>query len=244
MDKSRILSRRNYGSIPHLHGSRLGDHDKYLHEGQDAIIRKGGRDKHDKLYVSLKLDGTNVGVVKKEGRLHALQRKGYDCASSPYKMHHEFDSWVRERDNLFQDLLSEGERVAGEWLWQASGIRYGIKGDPFFAFDIFRSDNKRLPWLEMVERVEGAGLRVPEWRQLPNLEGENDIASILKKLTGASNAITPIDEGHEGIVARIERKGVFDFMGKWVRADFEPGKYLPGVSKDEGAVDVLNVVLR
>lgn len=30
----------------------------------------------------------------------------------------------------------------------------------------------------------------------------------------------------EGLVYRCERKGEFDFMAKWVRPDFIPGKYL------------------
>ena len=34
----------------------------------------------------------------------------------------------------------------------------------------------------------------------------------------------------EGVVYRVERKGRFDFMAKWVRPDKVDGKYLPDVS--------------
>ncbi len=239
----KLIPNRNYGSIAHLQGSKLGDHDKYLHEGQDDIIRRGGRDRHDAIYASLKLDGTNVGVVLIDGQPRALQRKGYDCASSPYRMHHAFDEWVRTQHERFVGLLDEGERVVGEWLWQASGIHYEVRGAPFFAFDLFTSDNQRLPWRETVARVEAAGLRVPAWEQLPGLRGDNDIPAVLQRLTAAFTALRPLDTAHEGLVVRVERKAVFDYMGKWVRPDFEPGKYLPGVGLDREAEEVLNRVV-
>jgi hypothetical protein len=37
----------------------------------------------------------------------------------------------------------------------------------------------------------------------------------------------------EGAVWRIERKGEFDFIAKWVRSDKIDGKYLPEISKGE-----------
>ena len=242
MPPEKVIPRRNYGSVPHLLGSRLGAHDKYLDPGQDAIVRRGGRDRHDRPYASLKLDGTNVGVVLLDGRPRALQRKGYDCASSPYRMHHAFDAWVRDHAGRFAGLLAEGERVAGEWLWQASGIRYEVSGAPFFAFDVFAADNTRLPWEAMVGRVEAAGLRVPAWERLPDLAGEGAAGALLTRLADRLPAVRPLDAEHEGVVVRVERRGAFDFMGKWVRADFEPGRYLPGLTDDSPAEEILNVV--
>ncbi len=243
MRPHKVIPRRNYGSIPHLHGSKLGEHDRYLQEGQNAIIHKGGRDKHDELYVSLKLDGTNVGVVLLDGKPQALQRKGYNCISSPYRMHHEFDAWVQAYARRFTILLEEGERVAGEWVWQTSGIHYAVSGDPFFPFDIFRADNTRLPWKDMVARTESIGLRPPAWEQLPHLTGTNNVLQVHQRLSDAFPAVRPLEGTHEGIVARIERRECFDFMGKWVRPDFEPGKYLPGLNDDSPTEDLINKLL-
>ncbi len=244
MSRPRPLAHRNYGSIPHLQGSKLGAHDKFLHEGQDAIVRRGGRDRHDRVYASLKLDGTNVGVFKQDGRLLALQRKGYDCASSPYRMHHEFDAFVHERYARFDALLAEGERVVGEWLWQASGIHYVLRGEPFLAFDLFTPENERLPWERIVERVEGAGFWVPAWRPVATLTGEGAEAALLSALSAEFDAVRPVEPAvrHEGIVVRVERKGRVDFMGKWVRSDFEPGVYLPGLQEDSPRTELLNLV--
>ncbi len=242
MSRPRPLAHRNYGSIPHLQGSKLGAHDKYLHEGQDAIVRRGGRDRHDRVYASLKPDGTNVGVVKQDGRLLALQRKGYDCASSPYRMHHEFDAFVYTQYPRFDALLAEGERVVGEWLWQASGIYDAVQGEPFFAFDLCTPVNERLPWEQIVERGEGSGFRVPAWRPIAALTGEGSEATLLTALSAEFDAVRPVEPGvrHEGIVVRVERKGRVDFMGKWVRSDFEPGVFLPGLREDSPRTALVN----
>lgn len=225
-DRNKIIPGRNYGSIPHLSDSKLGKHDKYIHEGQERIIREGGRDKHDVVIVSLKLDGTNVGVVKKDGQLVTLQRKGYDCASSPYRQHHEFDKWVHENYAAFDSLLSEGERVVGEWMWQASGIKYKIQGPPFFAFDLFRADGNRAAWSELVLAVDNTPFTTPIHFVYSR--------AVLMKVNDYSRSnfppAQPLDGlRHEGWIYRVERKGKFDFMAKWVRPDFEPGKYLPGL---------------
>lgn len=241
MKPEKLLPGRNYGSVPHLLGSKLGEHDNYLHEGQDAIIRRGGRDRHDRLYVTVKLDGTNVGILKKDGRLHSLQRKGYACTSSPYEMHHEFDRWVQSREDRFMEMLAEGERLVGEWLWQASGIRYAISGEPFAAFDLFPPEGPRLSWPDTLARCLAHNVQTPLAYPTDKLTDE-DIAAAMDYFSGPAGPVEPIGEAHEGLVARIERKGVYDFMAKWVRADFVPGKYLPGVRGNTDGDVVLNVL--
>jgi len=57
---NKPLGRKSYGSIPHLPGSRLGPGDYHAHEGQARIATEKARDKHDKIYVQEKLDGSNV----------------------------------------------------------------------------------------------------------------------------------------------------------------------------------------
>ena len=54
------LNRKNYGSIPHLLGSKLGATDKYVHEGQHRIMTEKTRDKHDYVIVTEKYDGANI----------------------------------------------------------------------------------------------------------------------------------------------------------------------------------------
>lgn len=242
--RKKVIQGRNYGSIPHLLNSKLGKHDKFLHEGQDAIIRSGGRDKHDIVIVSLKLDGTNVGVVKQNGNLVSLQRKGYDCASSPYRQHHQFDKWVHDNWTRFDALLSEGERVVGEWMWQASGIHYKIKGDPFYAFDIFLTDGNREQWSETVLRCADVGIECPPSesfdRSDPNYSASHlmDVCNAQPIQTPQSGRVNPV--AHEGLVYRVERKGKFDFMAKWVRPDFEAGKFLPGLNENSPKEITLN----
>lgn len=58
------IGRKNYGSIPHLHNSKLGEGDYYIGEGQERILTLKARDKHDNILVFEKYDGSNVGVAK------------------------------------------------------------------------------------------------------------------------------------------------------------------------------------
>ena len=228
----KVISGRNYGSIPHLLDSKLGFHDRYLDPGQDRIIRRGGRDRHDVVTASLKLDGTNVGVVKLGGQLTAIQRKGYACASSPYRQHHEFDGWMHEHYARFDSLLREGERVVGEWLWQASGIRYRIEGAPFVAFDFFDAVGERLTSADFADRLTAAGFDLPPYVQYRKGNTPELGQALLERL-GARSRITPVGESHEGLVFRVERRGAFDYMGKWVRADFEAGRWLPSLGEEQ-----------
>ena len=120
------IGRKNYGSIPHLHNSKLGQGDYYIGEGQEKILTQKKRDRHDHILVFEKYDGSNVGVAKFENKIFALTRAGYDANTSPFTQHHLFANWVKKREQLFAELLDNGERIAGEWLTQAHGLVYKI----------------------------------------------------------------------------------------------------------------------
>lgn len=117
------LNRKNYGSIPHLSNSKLGEKDYYICEGQERILTVQPRDKNDIIIVTEKYDGSNVGVCKVDGNVYALTRSGYEARTSPYKQHHLFADWVENNLVGLSLLLKEGERICGEWMAQAHGLR-------------------------------------------------------------------------------------------------------------------------
>lgn len=236
MKPNKPLGIKNYGSIPHLPGSKLGKHDSYIHDGQARIMTEKFRDKYDYLIVTEKYDGTNVGVAKKNGQIIAIQRKGYDCKSSPYYPHKVFSEYVRERNLFFEKILNEGERIVGEWLYEASGIHYKINGSPFVAFDLFDINNKRYSYFDLLKRLGMNGVSVARLiHKGAPMKVDGLIQSLYKGTFSTLDGQKP-----EGLVFRIERKGVFDFMAKWVRPDFVPGRYLAGIGMPEGSGGIKN----
>lgn len=225
MATKKPLAVKNYGSIPHLSGSKLGPRDYVITEGQEKILTVKTRDRHDEVLVFEKYDGSNVGVAKKNGEIFALTRSGYPASTSPFPHHHEFDKWVRQRSDQFNNILGEGERVVGEWLYQAHGLIYKITADdPIVFFDYFGANNKRCPYDDLVS------LGLP----LPRLLYRGDAVSV-ETLKPTLNLKTPSicpNELPEGMVYRVERKGKVDFLAKWVRVDFTPGKYIINVDPD------------
>ena len=55
---NKTLGRKAYGSIGHLPNSRVGPKDHHVHEGQARICTVKARDKHDRVIVQEKLDGS------------------------------------------------------------------------------------------------------------------------------------------------------------------------------------------
>lgn len=233
---------KNYGSIAHLPGSRMGPGDHHCHEGQERICLTQKRDKHDTIIVLEKLDGSNVGVIKHQGKILALTRAGYLAHTSPYAQHHRFGEWVARNESRFDAVLSEGERIVGEWLYQAHGTRYVLPHEPFVAFDIM-TGMKRLPWSDLVPRLYGL-FTLPHCVQIGDPMSIEDVMRALGE-RGQHGAIDPI----EGAVWRVERdelidprKGgerrrVVDFLAKYVRPDKADGCYLESVT---GGAPVLN----
>lgn len=212
------LGMKSYGSIGHLPGSRLGPGDHRINPGQARICCEKPRDRHDRVIVTEKLDGSNVSVAKIGSEIIPLVRAGYRATSSPFEQHHLFAAWARARWSVFDAVLRDGERICGEWLALAHGTRYDLAGrSPFVAFDLMRGAD-RAPWDELVERLQDvAGLEIDVAPVLS--DGAPISMDAVRTLLGERGHYGALDPA-EGFVYRVERRGAYDFMGKWVK----PGK--------------------
>ncbi len=213
---------KNYGSIGHLPGSRMGPGDHKMQDGQAKILIEKPRDCHDLIIVQEKLDGANVGIIRHEGRLIGLTRKGHRAIDSPLEQFQMFQRFIEQNGHYF-DFIEEGERLVGEWLAMAHGTRYHVDF-PFVAFDLMKGED-RLCYLDFRCKV---GSLIPK-AALLHMGGPISIKQIMKKLDfrptpehyGFHGALEPV----EGAVWRCERKGKVELLGKYVRADKEDGKY-------------------
>jgi hypothetical protein len=234
---TKPLNIKNYGSIPHLPKSRMGPADKHCPKGQARIATKKARDSNDEIFVQEKLDGSNVGIAKKNGKIFAISRAGYTADSSPYEQHHFFGRWVRDNYMRFDELLREGERLAGEWLAQAHGTRYNLTHEPFVGFDLLVG-HERTPYDDFINRLSEFDVVIP------NLIHRGDpisVSEVMKEM-GTNGFHGALDEP-EGAVWRVERdkatgkkgekKRVVDFLVKYVRPEKEDGKYFPQISGKE-----------
>lgn len=231
------LGKKSYGSIPHLIGSKLGPGDHHCHDGQHRIATEKTRDKYDSVVVQEKYDGSNVAVCKINGQILSLVRRGYAADSSPFKQHHVFANWVRANEAMFNSVLHNGDRLCGEWIFQAHGLIYDIQHPfaPFVAFDYFAKD-ERVVYSDFVAKVRGFDILTP---RVIFSGGAFPIQSALPTLNAQhDHPVKVVGENPEGLIYRVERKGKVDFLAKYVRADFEPGAYFPEVS---GNGEVFNV---
>lgn len=213
------LGRKTYGSIGHLPGSRLGPGDHAVTEGQARIVTEKVRDKHDRVIVTEKLDGSCCGVARVDGEVVALGRKGYLAETSRFEMHQRFAAWVKAREDWFMNL-AEGERVVGEWLAQAHGTVYRTLPSPFVVFDIMRG-TERAPWDQVESRC------TDELPHVPVLADGGPISIPDAMVLAARSNFGEPDGGAEGVVYRVERKGKVDYLAKYVRPDKVDGRYLP-----------------
>lgn len=222
--RTKPLPHKAYGSIGHLPNSRMGPADHHVPEGQAKIATERTRSRHDRVIVTEKLDGSCTAIARINGALVALGRAGWLAQSSPYEQHQLFAAWVRANEGRFE-FMGEGERYVGEWLAQAHGTRYQLEGrQPWVMFDVM-VQTKRKPWDVVRERARFAGLSTPHVIMDGPPTSVEQALDILGP-TGAYGALDPV----EGAVWRIERRGEFDFMAKYVRPDKVDGAYLPEVS--------------
>ena len=218
--KYKPLGFKSYGSIGHLSKSRMGPSESKVPQGQEIIATQKLRDKKDIVIVQEKLDGSNVGVALKDGKIYALGRAGYEAKTSPYPMHHAFHDWVYENEERFRSILKNGQRVCGEWLLQPHGTIYELNHEPFVAFDIFDAENMRFNFDAFQKTLDNKFVTPYLVSLGPPVSVEHALESLGEfGRHGATEAI-------EGAVWRVERNGQVDFLCKYVRPDKIDGKYL------------------
>lgn len=221
--RTKPLSRKAYGSIGHLPCSRMGPGDHAVPPGMGRIVTVRARDKHDRVIVQEKLDGSCVAVALLEGMLHPLGRAGWPAVSSRFEQHRHFHNWVMLHADRFRGVLRQGERLVGEWLMQAHGTRYNLAGrEPFVAFDILRGE-EREPFDAFTSRVADTFATPTVLATSPT--SVESAMSLLGEF-GRFGALDPV----EGVVYRCERKGAVEFLAKYVRPDKADGVYLPEIS--------------
>ncbi len=218
------LGGKAYGSIPHLPNSRMGPADHHCHPGQEAICTAKARDRHDRIIVTEKLDGACMAVAKIAGRIVPITRAGYHAEDGAYDHLRAFAPWVEANEARFQSVLIDGQRLAGEWLYLAHGTAYDLQHEPFVVFDLIEG-NRRLPFDTMLAATRRAGFVTAH---LIHDGGPIGVAAALERLGphGRHGATETV----EGAVWRVERRGQFDFIAKFVRPDKIDGKYLPNIS--------------
>ena len=221
------LGFKNYGSIGHLPCSRMGPGDHAVPQGMADIATMKTRDKHDRVWVTEKLDGSNVGVAVINGEVIALGRAGYLAKTSKYEQHQLFAEWVQKNEHRFRVLLGDGTRCVGEWLAQAHGTRYELKHEPFVIFDLMLGQ-KRFPWEQAQFSIGISGFIHPH---LLN-DGQHPM-SVEDAIGKAERDNAHGADGIEGAVWRVERKGEFDFMAKYVKPWKVDGALLPEMSNGD-----------
>jgi len=217
------LGGKAYGHIGHLPCSRMGAGDHHVHEGQAKICTEQVRDRFDVVVVQEKLDGSCCSVARlDDGSIVPLSRAGYVADTSKYIQHRMFYDWVFKNRERFL-FLDPGERCVGEWMVQAHSTKYKLEHEPFVLFDIMRK-SIRVTYMELLHRVIPYGFTTPN---LVSYGASISVENVMKRLrTSGHGALDPV----EGAVWRLERKGVVDFLAKFVRPAKEDGIYLPSVT--------------
>lgn len=201
--------------------SRLGSGEHHVHAGQARICTAKPRDRHDRIIVTEKLDGANVAVANIAGRIVPLGRAGYPAASAPQKHIRLFARWAESNSERWKAMLEPGEVLHGEWLAMAHGTRYDLPHEPFVAFDL-TANGVRRPWDDLVSRSRIHSVVNPALISDGPPQPVSSVRIVIDR--GGGHGVVPPDSV-EGAVWRVERRGDFDFMAKWVRQGKVDGKY-------------------
>jgi len=229
---SKIVN-TNYGSIPHLKGSKMTDtRDKGLSDHQTNMVcvspRKTINGKtvqfQEWFTVLEKTDGANVGTIRTDTGFEYVSRNGYSCKTADFHHHREFYDLMSQRENILSEILEPGDRAVFEYLGWKHSIAYDIPHDPCIILDIFKQ-GRRVPFAEM-QKIVGDKFQLP--KVLYAGPGPCPIPDMLE-LLGEYGHHGAIDKA-EGFIVRVEplRNNVqsVEFLCKYVRDDFHPGKYI------------------
>ena len=211
------LIARNFGSIGHITGSKMIDKsDSLLSIEEQSKYIKCKRDKNDLVIITEKIDGMNVGVVKKNGYLYPINRKGYDTRimGSQHKelavLGEGWAKWVDDHYSIYDVLLQEGERLVFEYAEYRHTLEYKFKCEPVFLLAKYDANNKRINYASLTELANKYNLTQPPLLNLGvAIPPEIIIQQYPKGLVGVRGQI-------EGIVYSYEHNGVHESCAKFV----------------------------
>jgi hypothetical protein len=126
---------------------------------------------------------------------------------------------VRRNERRFEELLSENERICGEWLLTAVGTKYRLPHEPFVPFDIM-TGSTRIVYHEFLKRISRFDFQHPRLIHMGQPISIKDVEKVLD--ASPHGALEPV----EGAVWRVERNGDVDFLVKYVRPSKQDGIYL------------------
>jgi len=206
---------RNFGNIKHLTGSRLKDSGDSLMEKnlQPFFTEAIQFPKRDKLYVTEKVDGANVGVYKKDGVLYPVMRKGYDVRTSEWMFMRRFADFVAGNIARFDALLADGERVCGEWMIKTHSLFYKMPHEPFVVFDIIQGAEDKPVKLGFADIMAACKRHGFTHAGLVWEKGAISVIDALRLLGWGFHGCQTVPEG---IVYRYERDGTFLMSAKFV----------------------------
>jgi hypothetical protein len=208
-----------YPSIPHLPGSRAAA-DRVLQAAQARRFIDASYVSPDVVIVEEKLDGSCVLAAREGDAIVAYGRDGGLAAASLNEGRRLFAAWVEANAARFREVLGDGERIAGEWLALAHGIRYELPHEPFVVFDVFCKD-QRANREDVRERARRGKMT------MAGLVHEGAPIAIEDAVKRLRRGFSGAREMPEGVVYRIERKGRVIDVAKWVRGDKVDGELLP-----------------
>lgn len=159
---------RNFGHIKHLSGSKMIDNEDVLIDKQvEEYLTVKKNNPNDLVIVTEKIDGMNAGVVKKDGLIYPINRKGYDTRLMG-RVHEELgvlgDGWAKWVDDhyaMYDFILDEGERLVYEYAEFTHTLEYKFKHEPVFLLAKYTADNKRVNYHTLCEFAKEYGFEQP-----------------------------------------------------------------------------------
>ncbi|MDF2879685.1 MAG: hypothetical protein K0R54_242 [Clostridiaceae bacterium] len=208
---------KNFGHIGHLWGSKMLDNeDKLLSEVEQRKYTVSKRNKSDVVIITEKIDGMNAGVVKKNGNLYPINRKGYDTRimgmvqKELELLGKEWAIWVDNHYSLYNSILNEGERLVFENCILQHTLKYCFKHEPVFLLAKYNSNNMRINYKELSELAFKNNIQQPPLLNVGiALPAQMIIEQYPKGLVGVKGNI-------EGIVYNYEHNGKHESCAKFV----------------------------
>lgn len=208
---------KNFGHIGHLSGSKMIDtEDKLLSPTEQNKFTVCKRDKSDVVYITEKIDGMNAGVVKREGYLYPINRKGYDVRTMGVVqtelqlLGEEWARWVDDHYALYDLILLEGERLVFENSILQHTLRYKFRCDPVFLLAKYSAANKRVNYKALTTLAQSCGIQQPPLLNAGiALPPQTIIDQYPKGLVGVQGKM-------EGVVYIYEHNGAHESCAKFV----------------------------